>query len=73
MASNRFVFSITLDQADALDGLVRILAAHGDVSASGTAPYLDPHTLPALGETIYTAGRAARGILNQVARKHSRE
>ncbi|MBB4125823.1 hypothetical protein GGR77_001094 [Xanthomonas translucens] len=66
MASNRFVFGITLDQADALDGLIRILAAHGDILAAGTAPYLDPRTLPAMGEAIYTAARAARGILDQV-------
>ena len=66
MACNRFVFGITLDQADALDGLIRTLAAHGDIIAAGTAPYLDPRTLPALGEAIYTAGRAARGILDQV-------
>ncbi|QNH20351.1 hypothetical protein HEP73_01251 [Xanthomonas sp. GW] len=66
MACNRFVFGITLDQADALDGLIRTIAAHGDILAAGTAPYLDPRTLPALGEAIYTAARAARGILDQV-------
>lgn len=66
MASNRFAFGITLDQADALDRLIRAITAHGDIIAAGTAPYLDPRTLPALGEAIYTAGRAARGILDQV-------
>jgi hypothetical protein len=66
MAFNRFVFGITLDQADALDCLIRTITAHGDILASGTAPYLDPRTLPALGEAIYTAGRAARGILDEV-------
>jgi hypothetical protein len=67
MASNRFVFGITLDQADALDGLIRTIAAHGDIIAAGTAPYLHPRTLPALGEAIYTAGHAARGILEQAS------
>jgi hypothetical protein len=66
MAPNRFVFGITLDQADALDRLIRTITAHGDIIAAGTAPYLDPRTLPALGEAIYTAARAARGILDQV-------
>jgi hypothetical protein len=67
MASNRFVFGTTLDQADALDGLIRTLTAHGDILAANRAPYLDPRTLPTLGEAIfYTAGRAARGILDQV-------
>ncbi|MCC4598362.1 hypothetical protein NRY95_00980 [Xanthomonas campestris pv. phormiicola] len=66
MASNRFVFGITLNQADALDGLIRTITAHGDILAAGTAPYLDPRTLPVLGEAIYTAGRAARGILDDV-------
>jgi len=66
MVSNRFVFGITLDQANALDGLIRTVTAHGDILAAGTAPYLDPRMLPALGEAIYTAARAARGILDQV-------
>ncbi|NZA27707.1 hypothetical protein H0E84_15100 [Luteimonas sp. SJ-92] len=40
-------------------------AATGDVIAIGTAP-LDDHSLPALGEVIFSAARQVRGLLDQV-------
>ncbi|CTP92703.1 hypothetical protein [Xanthomonas graminis] len=39
MACNRFVFGITLDQADALDGLIRTLAAHGKQRGQRKYPF----------------------------------
>ncbi|MBN6150466.1 hypothetical protein JR065_08940 [Xanthomonas sp. AmX2] len=66
MAPDPVVFGLTLDQLDTLDRLVRTIAAHGDMIATGAGACLDAQTLPALGDAIYDAARAARGILDQV-------
>ncbi|MBN6152753.1 hypothetical protein JR065_20700 [Xanthomonas sp. AmX2] len=66
MAADSIAFGITLDQFDALDRLVRTIAAHGDMIATAAGARLDAQTLPALGDAIYDAARAVRGILDQV-------
>lgn len=63
---DRLVFGLTLDQVDALGRLTGILIANGDViSISGAGP-LDSRTMPTLGEAIYEAAYAVRGILDQI-------
>ncbi len=57
------------DQPNTLDGLIRTITAHGDIIAAGMASYPDPRTLPALGEAIYTAARASRGLLDHVLKE----
>ena len=65
-ASGRLVFGLSLDQVDALDRLIRIIAAHGDVISAGVAAHLDERSLPALGDAIYDAANEVRSILDQV-------
>lgn len=66
MASRPLVFGVTLDQVDALDRLVRTIAANGDVIATGGTAHLDERSLPALGDAIYDAAHAVRDILDEV-------
>ncbi|UNK43738.1 hypothetical protein MNO14_06675 [Luteimonas sp. S4-F44] len=61
-----YVFGVTIDQADALDRLVQMLMAHGDVIASGHEDDLADDTVPALGLAISEGADAVREILDQV-------
>ncbi|MBB3343998.1 hypothetical protein [Luteimonas sp. RC10] len=61
-----YVFGVTMDQADALDRLVQMLMAHGDVIASGHEDDLADDTVPALGLAISEGADAVREILDQV-------
>lgn len=61
-----YAFGVTLAQIDTLDGLVRTLAAHGDVLASGDAAGMAGGTLPSMGRAVFDAAAAVRGILDAV-------
>jgi len=69
MAAPSFAFGLTLKQVDALDRLMRTITVYGDVIAAGSAAHFDRRTLPALGEAIYDAAHAVRGILDEVAKQ----
>lgn len=61
-----YAYGVTLTQIDALDDLVRMLAAHGDVLASGDAAGLEGGTLPSMGRAVFDAATAVRGVLDAV-------
>lgn len=64
------VYSLDLEQLDAMDRLLQIIAAHGDIVATMHAAELAPGTLPVIGQVIYDHARAVRGILDQVEAQH---
>ena len=66
MEADRLVFGITLDQVDALDRLIRTIAACGDVIAVAGDIELDGRTLPVLGQAALEAANAARSILDTI-------
>ena len=51
---------------DALDSLLRMLAAHGDLLAMTRAIDLAEGTLPAIGQALHTHALAMRDILDRV-------
>ncbi|KRG58029.1 MULTISPECIES: XAC0095 family protein [Stenotrophomonas] len=61
-----YTFGVTLAQIDTLDGLVRTLAAHGDVLAGSDAAGLAGGTLPSMGRAVFDAAAAVRGVLDEV-------
>lgn len=61
-----YAFGVTLAQIDTLDGLLRTLAAHGDVLASGDAAGLAGGTLPSIGRAVFDAATTVRGVLDAV-------
>ncbi len=61
-----YTFGVTLAQMDTLDGLLRTLAAHGDVLASGDAAGFADGTLPSIGRAVFDAAVAVRGVLDAV-------
>lgn len=61
-----YTFGVTLEQIDTLDDLVRMLAAHGDVVATGDATGLADGTLPSIGRSVFDAAAAVRGVLDAV-------
>lgn len=61
-----YTFGVTLAQIDTLDGLLRTLAAHGDVLASGDAAGLAGGTLPSMGRAVFDAATTVRGVLDAV-------
>ena len=65
-ASEGVVFGVSLGQIDALDRLIRMISAHGDVVAAGLAAELADRTLPVLGQAIHDGAAAVRDILDQV-------
>ncbi|MBN6111240.1 hypothetical protein [Xanthomonas bonasiae] len=69
MAAPSFAFGLTLEQVDTLDRLMRTITVYGDVIAAGGAAHFDHRSLPALGEAIYDAAHAVRGILVEVVKQ----
>jgi len=61
-----YAFGVTLAQIDTLEGLVRTLAAHGDVVAAGNAARFAEGTLPSIGRGVFDAAAAMRGLLGVV-------
>jgi hypothetical protein len=57
---------VTLDQFDALDRLVQVLSAHGDVVACSHAAELADYSLPRVEQAIYEGVEAVRAILDEV-------
>ncbi|MCE7032879.1 hypothetical protein LY625_09690 [Lysobacter sp. GX 14042] len=65
-AGDAYAYGIAVKQMDALDRLLRMLAAHGDLLATTQATDLAQGTLPAIGEALHTHALAMRDILDQV-------
>ena len=65
-ADDAYACGIAVRQLDALDRLLRMLAAHGDLLATTRATDLAEGTLPAIGEALHAHALAMRVILDQV-------
>jgi hypothetical protein len=68
--SERYPFGITLDQVDALNRLIDMITAHGDVITTTPATELADHTLSLLGHAIFTDARAVRDLIDQIEAQH---
>ena len=65
-AEDAYAYGIAVRQMDAMDRLLRMLAAHGDLLATSQATDLAEGTLPAIGEALHAHALAMRDILDQV-------
>lgn len=65
-AEDAYAYWIAVRQMDAMDRLLRMLAAHGDLLTTTLATDLAEGTLPAIGEALHTHALAVRNILEQV-------
>lgn len=66
MAVECFACSITAEQADLLDRLVAMIAAHGDVITTDPAAELANPTVPPLAQAIHDGAQAVRDLLDQI-------
>ena len=66
MTHNRLVFGVTIDQIDQLNSLLRTITANGDMVTICRAEVVHPQSVSTLGEAIFNAALAVRGILDQV-------
>jgi hypothetical protein len=64
--TERFVAGVTLGQIDALDRLIQLISAHGDVVSSSDMADFTDYTLPVMGRAIFDGAEAVRDILDQV-------
>lgn len=71
-AEDRFVFGLTLEQADELDRLHNLIYAHGDVIFSAEHGDLAVGTLSSVGHAVFDDAIAARAIMEQVASQRLR-
>jgi hypothetical protein len=66
MTHEHLVFGITIDQLDELSSLLRTTTANGDMVTICDAEAVHPQSVSTLGEGIFNAALAVRGILDQV-------
>ena len=69
-ADGRYRFGMTLDQVDALNRLIDMITAHGDVITTSHATELADHTLSLLGHAIFTDASAVRDLIDQIESQH---
>lgn len=62
----RFTFGVTLDQLDRFNALLRTITAQSDMVAVCSGAPLDDKSVSILGESIFTAARAVRGIVDEI-------
>lgn len=62
----RFTFGVTLQQLDQFHALLRTITAQSDMVAVCNAAPLDDKSVSILGESIFTAARAVRGIVDEI-------
>lgn len=62
----RFTFGVTLQQLDQFHALLRTITAQSDMVAVCSSAPLDDKSLSILGESIFTAARAVRGIVDEI-------
>ncbi|WP_369935573.1 hypothetical protein [Xanthomonas tesorieronis] len=63
---DRFTFGVTLQQLDQFHALLRAITAQSDMVAVCSAAPLDDKSVSILGESIFTAARAVRGIVDEI-------
>jgi len=62
----RLTFGVTLQQLDQFHALLRIITAQSDMVAVCSGAPLDDKSVSILGESIFTAARAVRGIVDEI-------
>ncbi|QNH10758.1 hypothetical protein [Xanthomonas sp. SI] len=62
----RFTFGVTLEQMDQFHALLRTITAQSDMVAVCSGAPLDDKSMSILGESIFTAARAVRGIVDEI-------
>ncbi|CTP93133.1 hypothetical protein [Xanthomonas graminis] len=62
----RFTFGVTLQQLDQFHALLRTISAQSDMAAVCSGAPLDDKSVSILGESIFTAARAVRGIVDEI-------
>ncbi|MBN6152786.1 hypothetical protein JR065_20865 [Xanthomonas sp. AmX2] len=62
----RFTFGVTLEQMDRFHALLRTITAQSDMVAVCSGAPLDGKSVPILGESIFHAARAVRGIVDEI-------
>jgi len=65
-AAGDFAFGVTGEQIDALNLLIPLISAHGDVLAIADTDKLASHTVPLLGQAIVDATDTVSELLEQV-------
>nr|WP_267112380.1 hypothetical protein [Xanthomonas sacchari] len=66
MQKEPFTFGVTLQQLDQFHALLRTITAQSDMVAVCSAAPLDDKSVSILGENIFTAARAVRGIVDEI-------
>lgn len=66
MTQDHLVFGLTVDQIDQFNSLLRTITANGDMVAVSSAEAVHTQTVSTLGEAIFNAALAMRGVLDQV-------
>lgn len=62
----RFTFGVTLQQLDQFHALLRTITAQSDMVAVCSRAPLDDKSVSILGENIFIAARAVRGIVDEI-------
>lgn len=66
MHEEPFTFGVTVEQIDRFHTLLRMITAQSDMVAVCSGKPLDATSLSVLGESIFNAARAVRGIVDEI-------
>ncbi|MEA0735881.1 hypothetical protein QYY77_07265 [Xanthomonas campestris pv. campestris] len=61
-----FTFGVTIEQIDRFHTLLRTITAQSDMVAVCSGKPLDATSLSVLGESIFNAARAVRGVVDEI-------
>ncbi|CAD1797687.1 hypothetical protein CPBF426_40930 [Xanthomonas arboricola pv. juglandis] len=61
-----FTFGVTVEQIDQFHSLLRTITAQSDMVAVCSGKPLDATSLSVLGESIFNAARAVRGVVDEI-------
>ncbi|MEQ8081588.1 hypothetical protein ABQZ99_020530 [Xanthomonas hortorum pv. vitians] len=61
-----FTFGVTVEQIDQFHTLLRTITAQSDMVAVCSGKPLDATSLSVLGESIFNAARAVRGVVDEI-------
>ncbi|MEA9786266.1 hypothetical protein VDF90_03155 [Xanthomonas campestris pv. raphani] len=66
MQEQLFTFGVTVEQIDRFHTLLRTITAQSDMVAVCSGKPLDATSLSILGESIFNAARAVRGVVDEI-------
>ncbi|NYI20178.1 hypothetical protein FHR53_003346 [Xanthomonas arboricola] len=66
MQEEHFTFGVTVEQIDQFHTLLRTITAQSDMVAVCSGKPLDATSLSVLGESIFNAARAVRGVVDEI-------